>query len=73
MELEPNTWYCIVACNEYDYDFNSFNVYGPCTSADGAFNKMNNSESNPGQSCELPFKSLSKKEIKQMKKRFNIS
>ena len=50
VELTPNVWYCIVANDEDDYDFESCTVYGPCISDDAALGLMGLKESNPG-SC----------------------
>ena len=54
VELKPNEWYCIVANDEYDYDFASFTVYGPRATSDAALDRMSSSESNPGGFCTFP-------------------
>ena len=61
VEIKPEKWYCIVAMEEYDYDFTSFSVYGPCLTADEAFDKMHNQECNPGQSREIDFGAVTPK------------
>ena len=48
VELKPDQWYCIVANDEHDYDFESCTVYGPYRSEDMALRMMQMKESNPG-------------------------
>ena len=48
VELKQNEWYCIVANDEHDYDFESYTVYGPKSTLDAAVDRMSASESNPG-------------------------
>lgn len=48
IELEPGKWFCVVACAEHDYDFQSATVYGPAQTADDAWNMMSDWEANPG-------------------------
>jgi len=51
VERQPNEWYCMVAQNEYDYEFNgNYSVYGPADTEDEAFDEMHGHESNPGSS-----------------------
>jgi hypothetical protein len=51
VELDANKWFCIVANEEHDYDFESFTVYGPARDSDAAFDMMSDRESNPGGLC----------------------
>ena len=49
IEMKPGEWFCIVAHDEYDYDFTSgATVYGPEKTADEALDAMSDRESNPG-------------------------
>jgi len=58
IERQPGQWYCIVAHDEYDYDFNSYNIYGPCLTADAALEKMHRQEANPGSHDVVSHASL---------------
>lgn len=55
IEAEPNKWWCVVANDEYDYDFNSGEKFGPARTADEAYQKMRDSTSNPGGHSIFPF------------------
>lgn len=49
VETQPDQWYCLVAIDEYDYDFNgSVEVFGPATTANAAYDKMQRQCANPG-------------------------
>ncbi len=41
-------YYCIVAQEEYDYDYENFRIYGPAETEEKAFERMSKYESNPG-------------------------
>jgi hypothetical protein len=56
VEVEDGKWYCIVARDEYDYDFNKFNVYGARYTENGAYNKMKDYEANPGGSRTMSYR-----------------
>ena len=48
VEREIDEWYCVVARDEYDYDFENYSVYGPAKTEDAALDLMSASECNPG-------------------------
>lgn len=48
VERKPGEWFCIVARDEYDYDFESYDVFGPARTEDAAWDAMNGP--NPGGS-----------------------
>ena len=48
VEYADKEWYCIIARDEYDYDFRSFDISGPAKTEDDAFNTHEGS--NPGSS-----------------------
>ena len=52
-ELEPGKWYAFVAHREYDYNFESWNSYGPVASADAAWDEVGANEANPGGGNEI--------------------
>lgn len=41
-------WYCIVAQEEHDYEFDDFLIYGPADTEDKAVALMDECEPNPG-------------------------
>lgn len=51
IEAKPGEWFCVVAQNEYDFDFTrGHNVYGPMATENDAYQAMSDNESNPGSS-----------------------
>ena len=51
VERQPGVWYCMVAMDEYDYDFHgNYSVYGPADTEDEAYDEMHSHECNPGSS-----------------------
>ena len=48
VERNPGQWYCAVAMEEYDDEFEDYVVYGPKPTSDAAFEAMHERESNPG-------------------------
>lgn len=49
VERQPNKWYCMVAQDEYDYEFNgNYSVYGPESNKNKAYDEMQKRECNPG-------------------------
>ena len=64
IERNPGEWYCIVADDEYDYDYHSgCNIYGPVATPEGAFELMLMHESNPGQDGMTRFADLTPEKI----------
>jgi len=64
IERNPGEWYCIVAQDEYDYDYHSgCNIYGPTPTPEGAFELMHQHESNPGQDGMTRFVDLTPEKI----------
>lgn len=56
VELAERRWYCVVAHDEYDYDFTSGStVYGPADGEEEAYRLMSDKNANPGQSETIPF------------------
>lgn len=43
-----NRWYAIVACEEHDYDYNTFQIFGHASTDEGAMNILSRYASNPG-------------------------
>ena len=76
VERHPGKWFCLVASDEYDYDFQgNYSVYGPKPTADDAFDEMHRHEPNPGHSNEVPHNRLTPQvialidtELERMKK-----
>ena len=59
IERDPGKWYCVVACDEYDYDFHgSYTIYGPKSTADAAVEAMHKRAANPGSGSSVPFDKL---------------
>ena len=52
IERHPGQWYCVVAIDEYDYDFRDYLVYGPAATEDDAWGAMMGP--NPGESVSIP-------------------
>lgn len=48
IERTPGRWYCVVAQQEYDYDFRQATKYGPAKTSDAAVEIMDQHECNPG-------------------------
>jgi hypothetical protein len=48
VERTPRQWFCVVAQDEYDYEFRDWRVYGPKPTADEARDEMGRHEANPG-------------------------
>lgn len=48
IERTPGRWYCVVATEEYDYDFRQATKYGPAKTSDAAVEMMDRHECNPG-------------------------
>lgn len=49
LELTRDKWYCIVAIEEYDYDFvHGCIKYGPTATPEAAFDLMSQEQPNPG-------------------------
>ena len=53
VEYKENEWYAIVALDEYDYEFRSFEVFGPASTEDEAMEKVFDNCSNPGGSVTV--------------------
>ena len=58
VELEPGNWYCVVATEEYDFDFRDCTSYGPYPTADKASEVMHAHEANPGGGYEMAHAEL---------------
>jgi hypothetical protein len=55
VERNPGEWFCIVASDEYDYDFDGdYTVYGPKNTYNEALEEMHQHESNPGGCSIIP-------------------
>ena len=64
IERQPNKWYCVVAQEEYDYDFcGDYSVYGPKPTSDAASEEMHRHEANPGGYNVIAFDRLTPREI----------
>ncbi len=60
IEREPRRWYCVVAQDEYDYDFTGdATKYGPKPTADEALDLMGEHEANPGSFHRVEYGALS--------------
>lgn len=56
IEREPGKWFCVVAREEYDYDFrHGHDVFGPKPTAEAALEEMHSHESNPGGHSTIPL------------------
>lgn len=54
IEERPGEWHCVVAMDEYDYEFRGdTEVYGPSKTADEALQLMHARASNPGSFDEI--------------------
>lgn len=62
IELKPDEWYCVVARDEHDYDFEDSTVYGPANDSDAALEMMWNRESNPGSHHRIPHENVTDRE-----------
>jgi hypothetical protein len=61
VKYSDTEYWCIVARLEYDYEFRYFNVYGPKTTEEEAFDEMNSYECNPGSFIIVPVRELGNK------------
>jgi len=59
VEYEIGEWYCIVAIEEHDYDFKTFDIFGPTETEDKAFEKMSRQCCNPGCSTTITKENIS--------------
>lgn len=68
VERKAGEWYCAVADEEYDYDFEpkTYKVYGPAASEDAAFELMADQECNPGGFNTLPLGSTKPEEVEKL-------
>jgi hypothetical protein len=49
VELEPNQWYAVVACDEHDYDFDgNYDLFGPAATEEAVCEIMQRQVANPG-------------------------
>ena len=59
VEREQGKWYCVVATDEYDYEFERGHlVYGPRSTADSVYDEMRKHECNPGGHSEVSHDKL---------------
>jgi hypothetical protein len=59
VEYAVGEWYCIIARDEHDYEYKTFDIFGPCNTEDEAFEKMSNQCCNPGSSSTATFGNVS--------------
>jgi len=50
VEYAEGEWYCIIARNEQDYDYETFDIFGATVTEDEAWEKMSRQCCNPGGS-----------------------
>jgi len=68
VEYADGEWYCIIARDEYDYEFNSFDISGPAKTEEDAFNTHEGS--NPGQSDTVLKENIGEWEKGVIEKRY---
>ncbi len=70
VEYAVGEWYCIVAIDEHDYEFSSFEVFGPGETEDEAFDKMHRECCNPGSSTTVTKENITEWEKEVIEKKY---
>ena len=70
LEVEPQKWFAVVALDEYDYELDSCESFGPCSTASDCMKLMHKNTSNPGGSRTVSYDQLDTDDISAFKRSY---